>query len=218
MGEFTHYRMAEDVAVKKIGFTIFETENKPEFLSHYFQHALTYAERIRQLCHPYQNPMDTLHILLDEHWPAGANLESCSHGKMTPSIIRMLEADFAEGLPAHQDVLTRDMPAESKFNQIQAQAAANIYLSVPKEGGELLVWDKNPDFNEYLALKEARHDFIDTSKLQQEPFAMKPQEGELIIFRSDHIHAVSSAKNVNRIAQSCFIGYYGDERPLTYWA
>ncbi|MCE2790633.1 MAG: 2OG-Fe(II) oxygenase [Saprospiraceae bacterium] len=218
MSEFTHYRMAEDVAVKKIGFTIFETENKPEHLQHYFQHATVYSEKIRNLCHPYQNPMDTFHILLDENWPAGANLESCSMGKMTPCIFRLLEADYSDGLPAHQDVLSRDLPKELKFITLLAQAAGNIYLSLPEEGGELLLWDIKPDYEEYEALKEHRHDFIDTSKLSSEPIVMKPRNGELILFRSDHIHAVSSAKNVNRIALSCFVGYYGDDQPLTYWA
>ncbi len=218
MSEFTHYRMAEDVAVKKIGFTVFETENKPEFLQHYFKYATLYSEKIRRLCHPYQNPMDTLHILLDENWPSGAKLESCSLGKMTPCIFRMLEADYNEGLPAHQDVLSRDLPNEPKFSTLLAQAAANIYLSVPEEGGELLLWEKNPSFEEYMALKEDRYDFIDTSKLNVTPLVMQPKAGELILFRSDHIHAVNSSKNVNRIAQSCFVGYYGDQYPLTYWA
>lgn len=218
MSEFTHYRMAEDVAVKKIGFTVFETENKPEYLSHYFKHATLYSEKIRRLCHPFQNPMDTFHILLDENWPAGASLETCSLGKMTPCIFRMMEANYNEGLPAHQDVLSRDLPNEHKFTNILAQAAANIYLSVPEEGGELLLWDKNPTFEEYQALKEDRYDFIDTKKLEGSPFVMKPRSGELIMFRSDHIHAVNSSVNVNRIAQSCFVGYYGEEHPLTYWA
>ena len=62
------------------------------------------------------------------------------------------------------------------------------------------------------------YDFIDTNKLPVKPQRLAPRTGELILFRSNCVHSVKAGEGGNRSAASCFIGYYGTDKPLTVWA
>ena len=46
----------------------------------------------------------------------------------------------------------------------------------------------------------------------------KPEQGELLLFNARKLHAVKPVYGSPRLSISCFIGYYGSDKPLTYWS
>ena len=215
---FERYGMGEDVPVQRMGMTLFETENRPELLKRYLSDAIGTIKTFREIVSPYRLPLDDLRLELEELWPEGARIGKLEGNKMLPGIARMFEADASSGLPPHQDILSRDLPRWKKARNMKAQIAANIYLKTPPEGGELELWDYSPTQEEYHLLRNGHHDFLDRKKLPSSNALIKPEVGELILMRSDHVHAVLPSRGGSRVAMSCFIGYYGYEHPLIHWA
>lgn len=213
-----HYSMAEDVGVKRMGMTIFETENKPEKLKEYHKLAEQAGERMRSITGPYINPLDLLRVRLMESWQWGLKIEHAQGEPMNPGIVRCFEEGDSNGLPPHQDLLTRDLPGNNKALSIQTQLAANIYVKVPMEGGEVDIWDHEPDLIEFERLRSQEYDFIERENLPDKFVRLKPREGELILFRSSCVHSVLPSKSSMRIAYSCSIGYAGLGKSLSIWS
>ncbi len=46
----------------------------------------------------------------------------------------------------------------------------------------------------------------------------RPEPGDLLIFNSRKMHAVSPGTGRSRLAVSCFVGYRGKQQALTYWS
>ncbi|MCI4671962.1 MAG: 2OG-Fe(II) oxygenase [Bacteroidia bacterium] len=213
-----HYSMAEDVGVKRLGMTIFETENKQEKLREYHKLARNSAERLRAITAPTVNPLDLLRLRLMEAWRWGLKVEWALGEPMNPGIVRYFEQGDSDGLPPHQDLLSRDLPNNHRAKEVEVQLAANIFIKVPQEGGEIEIWDHEPNLVQFEALKEERYDFIDREKIPGEGIKIKPQEGELMLFRSSCVHAVLPSKSSTRIAYSCSVGYFGMGKSLSVWA
>ncbi len=216
--ELGRYSNAVDVSVNRIGMTLFETENDKNKMEDYFHSASGLYSLVENIIGNNGNPLRVLHEGLEEAWKTGSHVETLSDRKMNPGIIRSFEADPQGGLPPHMDALYKDLPMCSEFQEMQCQLAANLYMSTPEEGGELEVWDFSPSMEELENLFSGEYDFIDRNKLPMEPARVKPQVGELILFRSNCVHSVTPSRGGMRTAASCFIGYYGQDKPLTYWA
>lgn len=215
---FSRYSMGQDVAVQRMGMTLFEAENCPERLDTYFREALETIRLFRDICFPYLLPLDLLRLSLEEIWPQGAHVEQVDGKKMLPGIARMFESNASEGLPPHQDILSRDLPHMDHAQRLLGQVAANIYIKMPPEGGELELWDYRPSDEEFELIRSGRYDFIDRAKLPEPDVLIRPQAGELVLMRSDYVHAVRPSSKGSRVAMACFIGFYGYDMPLSYWA
>ena len=215
---FGRYSMADDVPVQRIGMTLFETEGKSPKLETYLREAVTISEQLREMCAPWLNPLDLLRLRLEEVWPGGAHIRKLSGRKMLPGIVRMFESHAQGGLPPHQDLLERDLPGEILQDIPRVQLAANIYVEIAPKGGELELWDFAPGNQEVQEYMCGEYDFLDRDKLPPAQVKLRPQKGDLILMRSDNIHAVHPSLEGPRIAMSCFIGYTGVDQPLTYWA
>jgi hypothetical protein len=215
---FSRYANAPDVEISTVGMTLFETQNEHERLQAYFQVAEQFEERMARLFSPRPSPFALIQRRLADLWPAGGQ-PGMLHGRaMCPGIIRKFEQANSDGLPPHQDMLHKDVsPSNEAASDLQAQVAVNLYIEVPERGGELELWDVRLSDEEREALLSGEHDFIDRSVLP-EPEALRPRDGELILFRSDRVHAVRGMRRENRMAASCFLGYYGNDEPIRYWA
>lgn len=214
---FDHYRMAKDMGVKRIGMSLFETENQPEHLHRYYKEAKETMKKLDLICSPHPNPLGVLFQQLENVWPHGALVENIHGYPMQPGTVRMFKPGAHSGLPPHHDMLTKDVPDSSRAQQMQCQLAANIYLGVPERGGELELWDFCPTEEEYGTLFTGHHDFMDRELLPTKPVRIRPIDGELILMSSRNVHAVEPSFG-SRLSMGCFIGYYGSDHPLTYWA
>ena len=92
-----------------------------------------------------------------------------------------------------------------------------MYIKVPAEGGELLIWQKEiptPIFDRMRGVEYG----LDISMLGQADLSVKPDRGDLLFFNSRKMHAVASGKESNRLALACFVAYRGMHKPLTFWS
>jgi len=214
---FTSYTNAPDVPVHRVGMTLFEAANRPELLAEYFQVGQNTFAAIESLFDG-GNPLRVLQHQLQNIWPAGGERQTWQNREMSPGIIRSFKANPTGGLPPHVDTLLKDLPSSKAAATIERQLAANLYLEKPDAGGELHIWDFEPTPYQQRLLLKGHYDFFDERKLPGRPLIIKPQVGELILFRSSCVHAVAPIKQGRRTTTSCFVGYYGQANPLRFWA
>ncbi|MEO0734575.1 MAG: 2OG-Fe(II) oxygenase [Bacteroidota bacterium] len=214
---FQRYANAPDVPVYRSGMTLFEAANRPELLADYFQRAEQTHATIEKLLHG-DNPLRLLQETLDANWPQGACRQRWRGYYLNPGILRSFASDSTGGLPPHVDTLFKDLPTSTAAYQIKTQLAANLYLQTPERGGVLHIWPYEPTADELEWLRVGHHDFLDASKLGRQPIELRPATGELILFRSSCVHAVTRVTRGQRTTASCFIGYYGETNPLRCWA
>ena len=216
-GQLSRYSNALDVPVNRIGMTLFETENKSEKIAKYLDESPNTINSLEKIFGP-NHPLDQILTNLNKSWLQGCVVQKLNNKPMNPGIIRSFEASSNGGLPPHVDSLLKDLPDSKEFDNIKCQLAANLYFNLADSGGELKVWNFEPNHQELDQLYTGSYDFIDTEKIPVQENKLKPSCGELIIFRSSCVHAVSRSYGGMRSAASCFIGFYGENSPLTVWA
>ncbi|WP_068317395.1 2OG-Fe(II) oxygenase [Polycladidibacter hongkongensis] len=201
--------------VRKIGMAFYETELKADLLDAYFDLAEKNRQEFRRACEPYGSPLDSLRAILDDIWPAGAGLQTMFGRKMFVGLSRMVEPNTT--FLAHHDIFAEDAPGIEEAESLTAQFAANIYFSVPQKGGELLMWHRNLTTSEFDEQRKGKYG-ISIEDLPAPDVIVKPNTGDLLLFDSRKIHAVASPQDSPRRAVSFFVGYRGEDNPLTYWS
>lgn len=212
---FTRYCNAPNFGVSKIGMTLFETMNHTDKLSEYFETSQKLKYELKQIYGKGNSPLCKITKALNEIWPKGLELAKLNGKNMCGGIIRRIEKENNKGLPPHQDIFETDIKSQEK--QLESQLALNLYMKTPKTGGELEVWPVSLTQEEVDELYTKEFDFIDVTKLPK-PVRIKPEQGTLIIFRSDCIHSVAPGEGDERLAASFFLGYNGINQPLCYWS
>ena len=201
--------------VRRIGMSYYETEHKPDLIEKYFNIARNIQEDFRQAFEPIGSPLDTLRCILDEILPQGAHLQTLFGKKMFVGLSRMVEPNTT--FLAHHDIFADDSPGMIESESIISQFGANIYVQMPKVGGELLMWHKNMTSAEFDLKRDCEYG-INIDDLPSPDIVVKPKIGDLLIFDSHKLHAVSSPRDRSRLALSFFIAYRGDDQPLTFWS
>ncbi|MCY1395422.1 hypothetical protein D3C76_490390 [compost metagenome] len=193
------------------GFSFDKVHEQPELIDRYFEQAPACIAALRRCCAPYLSPVDTLRCMLDETWPAGSHLQSMDGRKMLAGLPRILKPDMC--FLARQDVLEPRRPRAQPMRQL----ACNIHLSVPENGGELQIWQHLLGDEKFDALRDGSPG-IDPILLGEPSVRLKPEPGELVIFDSRLLHAVSPGEGSPHMSLSLFIGYRGETLPLTCWS
>ncbi len=116
--------------------------------------------------------------------------------------------------PIHVDFSPQDSSGWS-VAQVQAQLAWNVYLNIPRQGGQLLIWDKqwNPEDDEFQV--DGSYYYSDTVVSSAQLLPVQVHPGEVIIINSRNYHAVEEAND--RLAYGSFIGVLDDYR-LRFWS
>lgn len=172
---------------------------------------------LRDLLKPTDYPMDRFLYLLNKIWPKGACLLEVEAKKCFFGICRIMHQDV--DLKPHTDRLERNLPESCQdVLSLSAQLSANIYISIPQNGGETEFWNNEPTESEYKNMMNGRHYGIERNALCSPASVYKPNVGDLLILNSRRIHAVRPALHEPRITISCFIGYQGIDFPLVYWS
>lgn len=212
-GAVGRYRNAPSIG--RIGEAFYETQNIPDEVEAYFASASLNIQELRTRCYPYQSPIDLLRCMLDEVWPAGAQLESLYGRKMYVGLSRVVKP----GIPllAHVDHFSTDAPGCYQAQSVQVQLAANAYLSVPSKGGALQIWAQRVSRKAFDEMRGDNYG-VEPANLGQPDLEITPVAGELVIFNSRYLHAVSPGAPEPRLSLSCFIGFRGYATPLSYWS
>jgi hypothetical protein len=202
-------------SVGRIGMSFFETGGKDEMIDHYFDTALDNIRILRNGCAPYLSPIDVMRCVLDEVWPAGAHIQSLSGRKMFVGLSR----NMRPGAPllAHHDMFSRLAPNDVEANDLVHQFAANVYVDMPEEGGELLMWKNEISDAEFLERRGDKY-AMELDTLGEADIVVKPQVGDLILFNARKLHAVAAGSGRDRLTFSSFVGYRSADRPLTFWS
>ena len=205
-------------SIGRIGMAFYETDSKDELIEDYYINSRKRINSIRSAFHPYLSPIDKykLRLYLQEIWVQGANIENIHDRKMFIGLCRVVEPNI-DFLP-HQDKLSKDAMYIEKSLGLIGQFAANIYLDIPEEGGEIDMWSEELDDDTYDSLRKGGSYGIERNLLPKPCSTYKPQKGELFIFNAKKLHAVKAVKGSPRLSISSFIGYYGFDKPLIYWS
>lgn len=202
-------------SVRRIGMAFYETEGSAKLIDTYFASARQHIGEFRRACVPYCSPIDTLRCALDEVWPPGAQLQSLDKRKMFIGLSRMVPPGTT--FLAHHDIFAEDAPGRVEATSLKAQFGANVYLQMPDTGGALLMWNREIpplQFNRMRGLDYG----VPIELLGDPDLTVLPHPGDLLIFNSRKMHAVSPGTGQSRLTVSCFVGYRGETEPLTFWS
>jgi len=209
------YSNADGVGkVKDCGMAYFETENKLSLRKEYYAQVLSSTAEVRNLFQPDPSPVDKIQSILKTQWSKGTSLLDLGEGPMFVGLIRATKKEI---LP-HEDKLERDDPSIVAKVNYMTQASFNCYLSVPKKGGELQLWDFSLADKRYDAMRGSSYG-IARSLLPPPDISIQPQQGDLILFNPRFVHAVSPIEeDTLRLTASGFILFEGQNKPLSFWS
>lgn len=215
--QFFRCSNASGFGVSKIGLSLFEIEKNQSLLHSYIKNSKEIDHQLEQIFDPFPHPLQMMQLGFDSLWPDGAKPLKLNGNPACPGILKRFEKQNLRGVPPHRGKIQSDCKFFDFDINIKTQLAANLYIQVPDIGGELEIWPVTLDARELDHHYTDEYGFIDRKKLP-EPIVMKPKRTELILFRSDCIHAVRSGSFADQIITSCFVGYSGEFEPLSYYA
>ncbi|MFJ2738338.1 2OG-Fe(II) oxygenase [Streptomyces sp. NPDC087440] len=206
--------LSQDTSFQRIGFAYSEISDEAS-RDLYHAQARDNIQRMRDLFAPYASPSDTFRAVVDEAWNAGASLLDIAGRKAFIGICRF--QDKGVDLNPHTDALERNLPADGT-HRLAAQLSANIYLNIPRQGGELELWGTEPGEDAYNELKGERVWGLERDQLGPPKEVIKPEPGDLLLLNPRQIHAVRPSSDEPRVTLGHFLGFYGPDRPLALWS
>lgn len=102
-----------------------------------------------------------------------------------------------------------DVIRDETMLSISRQLSAVMFLEVPTNGGELVLWN-GPLFN---PTTDDESEFIDRTVRNHLAGGLKPEAGDLVMFNTRHPHATTEfcEKDGKRIAITTFVGIHDNE-------
>ena len=210
--ELGHYKKNYNT-VARVCTPHIDQRGDPEAGARYHDEAVTNIQAIRCLFSPFMTPVDALRVLLDEMWPLGASIQRLNRRTCFVGALRVFFKDISSFRP-HHDRLEEETSAPEAVGICQ-QLVANVYLEMPETGGDLQLWRREATPRETIQI---RNGALLASDIEPPCVVIHPEVGDLIIFSSRHLHAVTPSNGSNRVGMAAFIGCYGENRPLTYWS
>lgn len=209
-----HYNKKYTSTVGRICMPHIDSEWNPEAARKYHGEAVENIHDIRSLFLPYMSPVDHVRLLLQELWPAGANIQRLYRNPCFVGAIRVFKPTVSSFYP-HHDRIDEESDAP-ELRDLTEQLVANMYLDVPDEGGDLQLWLRDPTEAEKNLIRDVEGLLPDT--VEPPRLVIHPQAGDLIIFSSRMLHAVSPPRGKHRVGMAAFIGCSGPDKPLSYWS
>lgn len=121
-----------------------------------------------------------------------------------------------QGFQVHFDDSSREFSGNLLDTTLVAQFAFNLYLSVPDDGGETVVWRHRwkPE-DESFRLPHS-YGYSEDVVGDVESFEIRPQLGEALLFDPRNFHAVRPSRSARRIALGFSVGM-GCDGSLLAW-
>jgi len=211
--ELGHYHKKYTSSVGRVYMPHIDTRWDQQLIDKYHSAALPAIHDIRQLFYPYLSPVDHVRLLLSELWPGGANLLRLRKRPCFVGALRVFQPELSRFL-AHNDRITQETDAPEIAGLLE-QLVVNIYLQVPSEGGDLQLWHRYPTEEEGRVILEVEG--LDPESVEKPRHTIHPNAGDLIIFSSAMLHAVTPG-NGYRVGMAAFVACKGEDEPLLLWS
>jgi hypothetical protein len=173
----------------------------------YFADVYNNAGQLRGLLGDLPNPFDHAKRWLEARW--GSRLRQLD-GRLRGADIMAFPGGSCS-LP-HSDRMEWDEPL---FASPGTQLAILVYLRMPYSGGELVLWNMRPNRDRYNSLRGGQSYGLDETQLPKPVRAIKPNEGDLIVFSTHTVHAVRYCPTP-RITASFFVWHSPTTDELSY--
>ncbi|WP_030025289.1 2OG-Fe(II) oxygenase [Streptomyces monomycini] len=209
-----NYHKKYTSTVGRVHLPHIDTAWNPELTARYHDAALPSIHEVRDLFAPYLSPVDHVRLLLQECWPAGAELLRLRGRPCFVGALRVFRPRTSVFHP-HNDRIEQETDAPEAAG-VSEQLVANIYLQVPEEGGDLQLWRREPTSAESRTIQEVEG--LDPATVEPPDHVIHPQAGDLIVFSSRMLHAVTPARGGHRVGMAAFIACKGPDEPLRYWS
>lgn len=209
-----HYHKKYTSSVGRICTPHIDSEWDPEAAREYHNEAIGNVHDLRKMFAPYATPADVVRLLLQEYWPGGANIQRLYGRTCFVGAIRVFRPASSMFYP-HNDTIVEESDAP-ELAGIQEQLVANMYLRTPSRGGDLQLWLRDPSEEEMVRIRDVEG--LLPEAVESPALVLHPDAGDLIIFSSRMLHAVTPSEDGYRIGMAAFIGCYGPDRPLSYWS
>lgn len=209
-----YYSKKYTSSVGRICMPHIDSEWNAELTNKYYAESIGNIHGLREIFYPYMSPIDHVRLLLQEIWPAGANIQHLHKRTCFVGAIRVFAPATASFFP-HYDRLEEESDAPELAGLVQ-QLVANVYLQVPNIGGDLQLWLRETTDFESERIRDVEG--LLPESVEPPTLVIHPRAGDLTIFSSRQLHAVTPGVDTARVGMAAFIGCYGPERPLTYWS
>jgi 2OG-Fe(II) oxygenase superfamily len=208
------YSKGRATSVGRIYMPHIDTHWDARLTSMYHDAAIQSIHDIRGLFYPWISPVDHLRLLLSELWPAGSDILRLRRRQCFVGTIRVFEPGTSELYP-HNDRIDLETNAPEIAGLVE-QLAANIYLEVPADGGELQLWERQPTAAESRSIRSEQG--LSPARVGLPARVIQPAVGDLVMFSSMQLHAVTPSTDGPRVGMAAFIGYRGPDKPLFMWS
>lgn len=158
-------------------------------------------KRWRELDLPF-DPFERCRAALGVHWPHAVSVGRHDGKEMGAGVAR----EPNQGFQVHFDDALREFSGNLLDANLVAQFAFNLYLSVPDDGGETVVWRHRwHPADEALRLPNS-YGYSELVVAGAESFELKPAVGEGLLFDPRNYHAVRPSRDSRRVALGFSIG------------
>lgn len=209
-----HYHKKFTSSVGRVYTPHVDTKWDAEETRKYHDGALPAINDIRSMFFPLMSPVDYVRLLLQELWPAGCNLLRLRGRACFVGAFRVFQPKTSEFYP-HNDQIDQETDAPEIADFLN-QLVANIYLKVPRQGGVLQLWLREPTPAEKEIILDVEG--LVPSTIEPPVLELSPGAGDLIIFSSRMLHGVTACADNHRVGMATFIGCPSPDKPLQTWS
>jgi hypothetical protein len=135
-------------------------------------------------------------------WPHGVRVGRCGGREMGAGVAR----EPNQGFIVHFDDALREFSGNLFDASLVAQFAFNLYLSVPEEGGETVIWRHRWQPADERHRLPGSYGYADNVIDRAEFLELKPSVGEALLFDPRNFHAVRPSHDSRRIALGFSVG------------
>jgi hypothetical protein len=142
------------------------------------------------------DPFAECRAQLGKHWPHPVSVARRGGRELAPGVAR----EPNQGFRVHYDDALREFAEDLLDDNLVAQFAFNLYLSVPEQGGETVVWRHRWDPADEEHRLPKSYGYAESVVQGAESFELKPEVGEALLFNPRNFHAVRPSRDARRMA------------------
>ncbi|HEX6345217.1 2OG-Fe(II) oxygenase, partial [Umezawaea sp.] len=149
---------------------------------------------------------------LAAHWPHQVAVGTHKGREMGAGVAR----EPNNGFQVHFDDARLEFTEDLLDAPQTTQFAFNLYLSVPEQGGETVIWQHRHDPRDEAHRLPGSYGYQETVVADSRTIEIKPTVGEALLFDPRHFHAVRPSEKSRRIALGFSIAVTTDGSMFTW--